>query len=144
MQLWRGKVPFPTVLAINQAGVRRMLFFKSHLFLAILHPMNGGTQALETFCIWLLTAFRPHGIIYVSGAMMKLRLFSLALVFTGVSGAAAVTQAPPEQLLDPNTAPPTKDSPRLGAAFTCDKWKRTRPAAANRIPKARPEESKEK
>src|SRR5258708_4694419 len=77
----------------------------------------GGTQALETFCIWLLTAFRPHGIIYVSGAMMKLRLFSLALVFTGVSGAAAMAQAPPEQLLDPNTAPPTKDSPRADAYY---------------------------
>ena len=94
-----------------------MLFFKSHLFLVILHPINWGTQALETFCIWLLTAFRPHGIIYVSGAMMKLRLFSLALVFTGVSGAAAMAQAPPEQLLDPNTAPPTKDSPRADAYY---------------------------
>jgi tetratricopeptide (TPR) repeat protein len=48
---------------------------------------------------------------------MKLRLFSLALVLTGVSGAAAMAQAPQEPLLDPNTAPDTKDSPRADAYF---------------------------
>jgi len=48
---------------------------------------------------------------------MKLRLFSLALVLTTVSGAAAMGQAPQEPLLDPNTAPDTKDSPRADAYF---------------------------
>jgi tetratricopeptide (TPR) repeat protein len=48
---------------------------------------------------------------------MKLRLFSLALVLTGVSGAAAMAQAPQEQPLDPKTAPATEDSPRADAYY---------------------------
>src|SRR6266850_2895185 len=86
--------------------------------MAISHPTRGGTQALETFCIWLLTAFRPHGIIYVSGATMKLRQITLATVLTGVFGAAAMAQAPAEQLIDPKTAPAEKNSARAEAYYS--------------------------
>jgi tetratricopeptide (TPR) repeat protein len=48
---------------------------------------------------------------------MNLRLFSLALVLTGVSGAAAMAQAPQEQPLDPKAAPVTEDAPRADAYY---------------------------
>src|SRR5258708_6032263 len=86
-------------------------------FFAILHPTLGATQALETSRICLLTAFRPHGIILVSGATMNLRQISLALILTAVSGVAAMAQAPQEQLVDPKTAPVEKDSSRAEAYY---------------------------
>jgi tetratricopeptide (TPR) repeat protein len=48
---------------------------------------------------------------------MNLRQISLALAFMGVSGAAAVAQAPQEQPLDPKTDPAIKDSPRADAYY---------------------------
>jgi tetratricopeptide (TPR) repeat protein len=48
---------------------------------------------------------------------MNLRRFSLALVLTGVSGAAALAQAPQEPLLDSKTTPASKDSPRADAYY---------------------------
>jgi hypothetical protein len=82
--------------------------------MAILHPREGGTQALETACIWLLTAFRPQGMIYVSGATMNLRQITLAVVLTAISGAAALAQEP---LIDPRNAPSAKDTPRAEAYY---------------------------
>jgi len=38
-------------------------------------------------------------------------------MLTGVSGAAAIAQAPPEQLIDSKTAPNDKDSPRAEAYY---------------------------
>src|SRR5712691_1962418 len=84
--------------------------------MTILHPREGATQALETSSIWLLTAFRPHGIILVSGATMNLRQISLAIMLTGVSGAAAVAQAPQEQLTAAKTASAANESLR-GEAY---------------------------
>jgi tetratricopeptide (TPR) repeat protein len=49
--------------------------------------------------------------------MMKLRLLSLALVLMGVSGAAAVAQAPQEQPLGPQAAPVSPESPRADAYY---------------------------
>ena len=48
---------------------------------------------------------------------MNLRQISLALAFMGVSGAAAVAQAPQEQALDPKADPAIKDSPRADAYY---------------------------
>src|SRR2546430_1972040 len=78
------------------------------------HPICGGAQALETSRIWLLTAFRPHGIIYVSGAMMNLRQIILSVLLTGAFGAAAVAQ---EQLIEPKTVPSPNDSARADAYY---------------------------
>ncbi len=64
-----------------------------------------------------MTAFRPHGIIYVSGATMNLRQIYLAVVLTGVSGAAAMAQAPQAQLVDPKAAPVENDSSRAEAYY---------------------------
>src|SRR5713226_623506 len=93
------------------------LSFSLKRFSARRHLTCGGTQALETSCIWLLTAFRPHGIISVSGATMNLRQISLAVILTGVSGAAAMAQAPQEQLVDPKTIPAVNESPRAEAYY---------------------------
>src|SRR6266849_4122858 len=86
-------------------------------FSAKLHPSCGGAQALETSCIWFLTAFRPHGIISISGATMNLRQIGLVLVLTGVSAATAMTQTPQEQFTDPRTDSSEKDSPRAEAYY---------------------------
>ena len=64
-----------------------------------------------------MTAFRPHGIIYVSGAMMNLRQIILSVLLTGAFGAAAVAQAPQEQLIEPKTIPPANDSARADAYY---------------------------
>ncbi len=48
---------------------------------------------------------------------MNLRLISLAVVLTGVSGAAAMAQAPAEQPVDPKSAPAEKDSSRSEAYY---------------------------
>ncbi len=48
---------------------------------------------------------------------MNLRQITLAVMLTGVSGAAAIAQAPPEQLIDSKTAPNDKDSPRAEAYY---------------------------
>jgi len=61
-----------------------------------------------------LTAFRPHGIIYVSGAMMNLRQIILSVLLTGAFGAAAVAQ---EQLIEPKTVPSPNDSARADAYY---------------------------
>src|SRR5260370_42089988 len=85
--------------------------------MAILHLRKGGTQALETSCIWLLTAFRPHGIIYVSGAAMNLRQITLAAVLLGVSGAAGLPQAPQAPLIDPKAAPAEQGASRAQPCY---------------------------
>jgi len=48
---------------------------------------------------------------------MKLRQITLAVVLTGVSGSAAMAQAPQEQLTVPKTAPSEKDSSRAEAYY---------------------------
>jgi tetratricopeptide (TPR) repeat protein len=48
---------------------------------------------------------------------MNLRQLSLAAILTGVSGVAAVAQAPQEQLADPQPAPAATDSPRAEAYY---------------------------
>ena len=67
-----------------------------------------------------MTAFRPHGIIYVSGAMMNLRQIILSVLLTLLTaafGAAAVAQAPQEQLIEPKTIPSANDSARADAYY---------------------------
>jgi tetratricopeptide (TPR) repeat protein len=49
--------------------------------------------------------------------MMKLRQITLATVLTGVFGAAALAQAPAEQLIDPKSAPAEKNSERAEAYY---------------------------
>jgi len=49
---------------------------------------------------------------------MKLRQITLAAVLTGVFGAAAMAQAPAEQLIDPKTAPAEKNSARAEAYYS--------------------------
>jgi tetratricopeptide (TPR) repeat protein len=78
-----------------------------------------------------LTAFRPHGILFVSGADMNLQRITLAAVLTGVTGAAIFAQATQDSapakksdssaaaqdsLVDPKTVPSTKESAR-GEAY---------------------------
>ncbi len=48
---------------------------------------------------------------------MNLRHITLSLVLTGVSGAAAMAQAPQEQLIDPKTSPSAVDSARADAYY---------------------------
>src|SRR6266700_5321539 len=48
---------------------------------------------------------------------MNLRHITLSLVLTGVSGAAAMAQAPQEQLIDPKTSPSALDSARADAYY---------------------------
>jgi tetratricopeptide (TPR) repeat protein len=48
---------------------------------------------------------------------MNLRQITLALVLTGVSGAAVLAQAPQEPPIDPGTTPSAKDSPRAEAYY---------------------------
>ncbi len=64
-----------------------------------------------------MTAFRPHGIIYVSGAMMNLRQIILSVLLTGAFAAAALAQAPQEQLIEPKTVPSANDSARADAYY---------------------------
>jgi tetratricopeptide (TPR) repeat protein len=53
--------------------------------------------ALETGGFSLLTAFRRHGILFVSGASMTLRRITLAALFIGLICAAASAQNPPDK-----------------------------------------------
>src|SRR5260370_1056731 len=48
---------------------------------------------------------------------MNLRHITLSLVLTGVFGAAAMAQAPQEQLIDPKTSPSAVDSARAEAYY---------------------------
>ncbi len=48
---------------------------------------------------------------------MNLRQITLAVVLTGVSGATAMAQTPPEQLTGPRTGSSAKDSPRAEAYY---------------------------
>jgi len=49
--------------------------------------------ALETGYFWLLTAFHPHGILFVSGASMNFRRISLAALFSGLFAVVAGAQS---------------------------------------------------
>jgi len=51
--------------------------------------------ALETGYFWLLTAFHPHGILFVSGASMNFRRISLAALSTGLFAVVAGAQSSP-------------------------------------------------
>src|SRR6266478_6408694 len=81
---------------------------------------------------WLLTAFRPHGILFVSGADMNLYRISLAAILTGAAGAANLAQttqdsAPArkaeasitaqEQFVLPSSTLPPKNSARAEAYY---------------------------
>src|SRR5216683_3331558 len=81
---------------------------------------------------WLLTAFRPHGILFVSGADMNLYRISFAAVLTGAAGAATLAQTTQdsvparkmeastvaqEQFVLPSSALPKKDTVRAEAYF---------------------------
>ncbi len=48
---------------------------------------------------------------------MNLRQISLAVILTGISGAAAMAQAPQEQFIDPKTTADVKESPRAEAYY---------------------------
>ena len=92
----------------------------------------GASQALETLALWVLTPFRPHGILFVSGDDMNLQRITLAAVLTGVTGAAAIAQttqdAVPEKktdssvtaqesFADTKTVPSAKESARAEAYY---------------------------
>src|SRR6266446_5896095 len=92
-----------------------------------------ASRALETVPFSLLTAFRPHGILFVSGADMNLHRIILAAVLTGAAGAATLAQATQEsvptrkmesstvaqeQFVLPNSALPKKDSVRAEAYYS--------------------------
>ncbi len=49
-------------------------------------------MALETPCLWLLTAFQPHGILFVSGATMNSLRISHAGLLAGLISAFGVAQ----------------------------------------------------
>jgi tetratricopeptide (TPR) repeat protein len=85
------------------------------------------SRAPETAAFSLLTAFRPHGILSISGATMNYQRMILAALLTGCAGAAANAQTPQnsalekktdspavaqEQFVDPKTSPAAKDSAR--------------------------------
>ncbi len=83
---------------------------------------------METADFSLLTAFQPHGILFVSGATMNLRKISLAALLIAIFGAAAVAQTPTDsqapkngQLqVKPDAAPseaPVVPSPRADAYY---------------------------
>ena len=85
-------------------------------------------MALETAYFSLLTAFHPHGILFVSGASMNLRRISLAALFTGLFGVVAGAQSSPnlpaqehaQIQAKPDTAPsktPAAPSPRADAYY---------------------------
>ena len=85
-------------------------------------------MALETAYFSLLTAFHPHGILFVSGASMNLRRISLAALFTGLFGVVAGAQSSPnlsaqehaQVQAKPDTAPsktPAAPSPRADAYY---------------------------
>jgi tetratricopeptide (TPR) repeat protein len=90
-----------------------------------------GLPALETAGFWLLTAFRAHGILFVSGADMNLRRIVIAAILAGTAGASTYAQesaqTPPdkaaqkktEQFLSPNVGVEThvKDSARADAYY---------------------------
>jgi tetratricopeptide (TPR) repeat protein len=95
------------------------------------HLRECAPQALETPPFSVLTAFGPHGILFVSGADMDLRQIILAAVLTGVTGAATFAQATQDSapakksdssaavqdlFADPKTVPSTKESAR-GEAY---------------------------
>ena len=48
---------------------------------------------------------------------MNLIRISIAVILTGCSGAAVLAQIPPDQLVDPKTTPPAKDSSRAEAYY---------------------------
>src|SRR5438093_6474793 len=68
------------------------------------HPRPWKRPALS-----LLTAFRPHGILFFSGATMKLQRITLITILSGMPCAAAMAQTPqnpaPEKRADPCAAP---------------------------------------
>src|SRR6266851_2932569 len=89
----------------------------AHRFPASPHRKEGGSQALDTPCIWFLTAFRPHGILFVSRATMNLRRITLAAILTGAVAMTALAQTPQEPFVDPKTAAAVRDSARTEAYY---------------------------
>src|SRR5712664_3507151 len=91
-----------------------------------------ASRALETVPLSVLTAFRPHGILFVSGADMNLYRISFAAILTGAAGAANLAQttqdsAPArkaeasitaqEQFVLPSSTLPPKNSARAEAYY---------------------------
>src|SRR5882672_12315290 len=89
-------------------------------------------SALETVPLSVLTAFRPHGILFVSGADMNLYRISFAAILTGAAGAANLAQTTQdsaqarkteasitaqEQFVLPSSTLPPKDSARAEAYY---------------------------
>src|SRR5215467_13407047 len=54
--------------------------------------VRGHPKLWKRFVFSLLTVFRPHGIIYVSGAMMNFQRITLLAVSMGFAGGAAMGQ----------------------------------------------------
>jgi tetratricopeptide (TPR) repeat protein len=94
---------------------------------SLIRILIGAFRALETPPFSVLTAFEPHGILFVSGADMNIQRITLIAVLTGVTGATAFAQATQEsapskksepaaasvgQLVDPKGAPSTAESAR--------------------------------
>lgn len=57
------------------------------------HLNSGASRALETVSFWVLTGFRQHGILFVSGDDMNAQQIVLAAVLTGFTGATAFAQS---------------------------------------------------
>src|SRR5271156_1191255 len=103
--------------------------FRFQLFWIFLHPSNRRLLALETPFFSLLTAFQQRGILFVSGATMKLSRLTLAALLAGACGANAAAQtspaepqlqknAPVEKKADaPVSEAPVAPSPRAEAYF---------------------------
>src|SRR5271154_3486393 len=71
--------------------------FRFQLFWIFLHPSNRRLLALETPFFSLLTAFQQRGILFVSGATMKLSRLTLAALLAGACGANAAAQTSPAE-----------------------------------------------
>jgi tetratricopeptide (TPR) repeat protein len=71
--------------------------FRFQLFWIFLHPSNRRLLALETPFFSLLTAFQQRGILFVSGATMKLSRLTLAAFLAGACGANAAAQTSPAE-----------------------------------------------
>ena len=91
-----------------------------------------ASRALETVPLSLLTALRPHGILFVSGADMNLHRISVAAVLAAAFSAATLAQTTQdsvparkegtptttqEQFVLPNSVLPKKDSVRAEAYY---------------------------
>ncbi len=76
-------------------------------------------MALETSCLWLLTAFQPHGILFVSGASMNSFKTCHAGLLAALIGALGVAQLPVDAQTPQNAQTQVKpDAPPSEAPVT--------------------------